>query len=594
VYLYSAAGSLFIEDVLLNRIAEKLRISFADQLDRRVSPSELNSWRNSLQSFANVLSHYQLTNVGVVLEMQLPLTSKRLDCLLTGVDESGHPSAVIIELKQWADAEPSSVSDCVVAFVGQAPRDMLHPSQQALQYKQYLEDSSTVFSEGQVRLAACSYLSNHQHSIDSALVASKFNGLLAQVPLFSGDQTHQFGEFLRQRLALGDGLETLKLVSSSKYKASKKLLDHVSQVIKGRSEYVLLDEQQVVFNAVLGLVRGGYHYKQKTVVLVKGGPGTGKTIIALNLMAALSAEGYNVRHATGSRAFTGNLKKILGFRAGEQFSFFNNYITTEYNCVDVLLCDEAHRLRPNSNSRFQKMKSNKRQVDELVFSSKVAVFLIDDLQVVRPGEVGSCELIRSAAVEAGAVLQEFTLDGQFRCAGSEEFIRWVDATLGITNEERIWQPDGQFDFRIFNGVQDMAEAIRNKAANGQSARLVAGFCWPWSNPDSSGQLVDDVKLDGFSMPWNAMPDAGRLAPGIPKSNFWASDPNGIRKVSHDNVVKRAPEGEFANLVKQTYRVLLTRGMKGCYIFFEDTGTKEFVLGRVKTGAASTAEVTQRS
>jgi uncharacterized protein len=615
VYLYSAAGSLFVEDVLLNRIAEKLKISFADQLNRNVSPGELNAWRNSLQSFAHVLSHYELTNVGVVLEMQLPLTSKRLDCLLTGVDESGHPSAVIIELKQWADAEASSISDCVVAFVGQALRDMLHPSQQARLYKQYLEDSSTVFSDGAVSLSACSYLSNHQHSTDSALVANKFSGLLAEVPIFSGDQTQEFGQFLRQRLASGDGLETLKLVSASKYKASKKLLDHVSQVIKGRSEYVLLDEQQVVFNAVLGLVRGGYHHRQKTVVLVKGGPGTGKTIIALNLMAALSAEGYNVRHATGSRAFTGNLKKILGFRAGEQFSFFNNYVSTEYNCVDVLLCDEAHRLRPNSNNRFQKIKSDKRQVDELVFSSKVAAFLIDDLQVVRPGEVGSCDLIRSAAANAGAVLQEFELDGQFRCAGSEEFIRWVDATLGIMREERIWQPDGQFDFQVFDSVQDMAEAIRAKANNGYSARLVAGFCWPWSDPDSSGHLVEDVKLDRFSMPWNAKPDAGRLAAGIPKSNFWASDPNGInqvgcvytaqgfefdyvgvifgrdlvynggwsgnRKVSHDNVVKKAREEEFVNLVKQTYRVLLTRGMKGCYVFFEDAGTKDLVRTRIK-------------
>ena len=499
MYLYSANGSLFIEDVLLNRVAEKLKISFSDQLNRRVSPGELNAWRNSLQSFAHVLSHYKLTDVGVVLEMQLPLTSKRLDCLLTGVDKVGQPTAVIVELKQWADAEVSSIQDCVVAFVGQAPRDMLHPSQQALQYKQYLEDSSTAFSDGPARLEACSYLSNHQHSEESPLVASKFKDLLKQVPLFAGDQTHQFGQFLRQHLASGDGLETLKLVLASKYKPSKKLLDHVSQVIKGQTEYVLLDEQQVVFNSVLGLVRGGYHHKQKTVVLVKGGPGTGKTIIALNLMAALSGEGYNVRHATGSRAFTGNLKKILGFRAGEQFSFFNNYVSAEYNCVDVLLCDEAHRLRPNSNNRFQKIKSDKRQVDELVFSSKVAVFFIDDLQVVRPGEVGSCELIRSAAADAGAVLQEFELDGQFRCAGSEEFIRWVDATLGITKEERIWEADGQFDFRIFDTVQGMAEAIRAQASNEHSARLVAGFCWPWSNPDSSGHLIDDVKLDGFSM-----------------------------------------------------------------------------------------------
>ena len=155
----------------------------------------------------------------------------------------------------------------------------------------------------------------------------------------------------------------------------------------------------------------------------------------------------------------------------------------------------------------------------------------------------------------------------------------------------------------------MAEAIRAKATNGYSARLVPGFCWPWSNPDSSGQLVEDVRLDGFSMPWNAMPDAGKLAPGIPKSNFWASDPNGINQVgcvytaqgfefdyvgvifgtdlvyeggwkgnrsaSEDGVVKKAREAEFVNLVKQTYRVLLTRGMQGCYVYFVDAATRDY-------------------
>jgi hypothetical protein len=224
VQLYCASAKLFTEDVLLNRIAEKLKTSFSDQMGRRVSPSEMNAWRNSLQSFAHVLSHFQLTNVGVVLEMQLPLTSKRLDCLLTGFDETGLPSAVVIEFKQWENAEVSAIDDCVVAYVGQAHRDLLHPSQQALQYKQYLEDSSTAFSDGTIGLAACSYLSNYQHSDDSPLMAGKFKGLLSQVPLFAGDQTHEFGEFLRQRLGSGDGLETLKLVVASKYKASKSFL----------------------------------------------------------------------------------------------------------------------------------------------------------------------------------------------------------------------------------------------------------------------------------------------------------------------------------------------------------------------------------
>ena len=216
---------------------------------------------------------------------------------------------------------------------------------------------------------------------------------------------------------------------------------------------------------------------------------------------------------------------------------------------------------------------------------------------------------------AGAVLKEFELDGQFRCAGSEDFIRWVDSTLGVTNDQLIWKPDGQFDFQIFDSLQEMETAIRSKAKNHNSARLVAGFCWPWSDPDNSGHLVEDVNLDGFSMPWNAKPDAGRLAAGIPKSNFWASDPNGInqvgcvytaqgfefdyvgvifgqdlvydngwrgnRKVSQDAVVKKAPEVEFIHLVRQTYRVLLTRGMKGCYVYFIDKNSDRLFRSRME-------------
>jgi DUF2075 family protein len=129
-----------------------------------------------------------------------------------------------------------------------------------------------------------------------------------------------------------------------------------------------------------------------------------------------------------------------------------------------------------------------------------------------------------------------------------------------------------------------------------------------------------VKVDDWEMPWNAKPEAARLAPGIPKSNFWASDPGGLDQVgcvytaqgfefdyvgvvfgrdlvyrgrqgwvgqpefSKDSVVRRSAKdttGTFTELVKQTYRVLLTRGLKGCYVFFEDDATREFVLSRLE-------------
>lgn len=258
------------------------------------------------------------------------------------------------------------------------------------------------------------------------------------------------------------------------------------------------------------------------------------------------------------------------------------------------------------------------QIEELVRIARVSAFFIDDRQVVRPGEVGSSELIRAAAAKAGANLLEFELDAQFRCSGSDGFVNWIDNTLDIRRTANVlWRRDDAYEFRIFDSVTELEAAIRAKNVGDSTARLVSGFCWPWSDPRSDGTLVPDVRLGDWSMPWNAKPDGKRLAAGIPKSNFWASDAAGIEQVgcvytaqgfefdyvgiifgpdlrydwnsnawvadrtqSHDTVVKRSG-GQFIELVKNTYRVLFTRGIKGCYVYFVDEGTRRFFQSRME-------------
>jgi DUF2075 family protein len=383
-----------------------------------------------------------------------------------------------------------------------------------------------------------------------------------------------------------------------------------------------LDEQHVVSNSVLAEARRSresFATTGKTVVIVKGGPGTGKSVIALKLVGELSGAGYNTQHATGSRAFTGNIQKLVGTRAGKQFRYFNGYAEAPKNEIDVLVCDEAHRIRPTSWNRYQPLKkSGKTQIEELIDAAKVSVFLLDDLQVVRPGEVGSCDLIRSAAGSRKARIVEFELEAQFRCNGSDAFINWVDNTLGIRRTPNVlWDTRDPFEFRIMDSVEELDQEIRKKHLEGQSSRLVAGFCWPWSNP-VDGSLIDDVVVGNWSMPWNAKPDSTRLGPGIAKAQYWSSDPSGIgqvgcvytaqgfefdycgvifgrdlrydpmksewigdRKASEDTVVKRSDPEKFVDLVKNTYRVLLTRGMKGCYVYFMDEETRKFVQSRIE-------------
>ncbi|HEV7894123.1 MAG TPA: DUF2075 domain-containing protein [Pyrinomonadaceae bacterium] len=618
--LYVGSSSQFIEDTVKNRIADKLKASFFDQLGSNPSPNEVRSWQNSLPRVCTLMQYAGLLDQGVILEYRIPSTSRRLDLMLTGVDGANRPHAVVVELKQWENVSRSEVDDCVVTFLGGMLRDALHPSRQVGNYQSYLENNLTAFTSGAVGIASCSFLHNLQYSSDNELFSPRHTALLSKYPLFAGDQTAELLKFIGDFVGGGDGHAVLAQVLESKYRASKKLLEHTSEVIKREPVYILLDEQQVAFNAVLAAVRRGFGEKTKAVILIKGGPGTGKSVIALNLVAELCGMGYNAQHATGSKAFTENVRRMVGSTAASQFRFFASYQGAEPNEIDVLILDEAHRMYATGNSRWtpKAQRSDRPLIEHIIEAAKVTVFFIDDLQVVRPDEVGRVALIRETALKLGVQLYEYELEAQFRCNGSDAFINWVDNTLGLRETaNECWDEDDPFEFKIFDDVREMERVIREKQANDESARLVAGFCWKWSAPDAQGMLVEDVVIDGWSMPWNAKSDAGRLAAGVPRSHFWASDPNGINQVgciytaqnfefdyvgvifggdlrydpvaktwvadkfnSFDSVVKRAGGDEYLGHVKRAYRVLLTRGLKGCFVYFSDPATREFFRSRI--------------
>ena len=620
--LFAGTSEQFIQDSIRNEIADKLKNAFFEYYRYNPSPAEINSWRNSLKEISDVFLEANLTDHGVILEYQLPLTSKRLDCLISGKDKNDKDNAVIIELKQWSKCREAYGENEVLTWVGGDEREVLHPSVQVGQYTMYLQDTQTAFYLGDdaVILNSCTYLHNYNYDPDDAIFSNKFSKVMNDYPLFTFDNTGGLREYLVDKLEKGNGVEVLQKIENGTYKPSKKLMDHVGNLIKGRPEYTLLDEQLIVFDKVISCIKESFFGDQKKVVIVKGGPGTGKSVIAINLMANLLLDGYNAHYATGSRAFTLTLRKIVGTRGSAQFKYFNSYIEAEENSIDVLIADEAHRIRKTSNNRFTPgdRKSKIPQIEELIKVSKVLVLFIDDDQVVRPEEIGSVEFIREYATKNNCQIFEYELEAQFRCNGSDGFVNWINNTLGIKKTANIiWTQKEEFDFRVMSSPEELESAISEKVNEGFTGRLTAGFCWPWSQPNRDGTLQDDVLIGDFKRPWNAKEDAKKLAKGVPKASLWAYDPNGINQIgciytiqgfefdyvgvifgtdlvynfesqkweghlenSEDSVVKRSRD-RFTDLVKNTYRVLLSRGMKGCYVYFMDKNTENFFKSRIE-------------
>lgn len=631
--LYAGTSEQFIRDTVQNQIAEKLRQAFFSYFRYYPSENEVRSWRNSLRAIKDVFQLANLIDHGVILEYQLPLTSKRLDCLICGKNNLAKENAVIIELKQWEKCEDAVGENEVLTWVGGGKREQLHPSVQVGQYKIYLQDTHTAFNEGTspVSLSACAYLHNYNYDSKDTIFAGKFHEALENYPLFTADDVEKLKDYLINRLDIGQGIEVLKRIEESKYRPSKKLMDHVGQIVRSkltgkevkllggfRGDYVLLDEQLVIYDKVFATVTKGFHNKQKQIIVVKGGPGTGKSVIALKLLADLNEKHYNAQYSTGSVSFTSTLRKIVGTKASAQFKYFLSYAEADLNEIDVLICDEAHRIREKTVRRYGK-PSGLKQTEELIKAAKVVVFLIDEDQIVRPGEIGSSGLIKEIGAAYGCEISEYELEAQFRCNGSDAFVNWINNTLGIKRTANvIWDLHDEFDFKIFDTPFDLETAIHEKVKEGYSGRVTAGFCWPWSYPNEDGTLKDDVVIGKYARPWDAKHDAKKLAPGIPKAQFWAYDPNGINQIgcvytaqgfefdyigvifgkdlvynfdqqgwegnkknSADSSVKKSKDEEFLKYVKNIYRVLLSRGVKGCYVHFMDKDTERYFKSRME-------------
>ncbi|MEV4372931.1 DNA/RNA helicase domain-containing protein [Nonomuraea sp. NPDC049637] len=548
----------------------------------------------------------------MLVEYQMPLTSRRADVVLAGINpNTGRDQLVVVELKQWTQATVCGEDQSVVQVAGTGNRPKLHPVIQARGYCEYLADFLSAVNGQSGAVHGVVYLYNATDSEILDLYAIEDD----RVQLFSKSRRLQFLDYLRTQFASVPGKPAAERLLRSPVRASKSLLKVARAEIRNRGQFVLIDRQRLAYELVLQAVREAMNSDRKKVVVISGGPGSGKSVIALSLLAELSSQGYRTLHATGSKAFTEVMRRVVAKGSAQtksMFTYFNNFMTAKPNEIDVLLCDEAHRIRETSANRFSRSaeRTGRLQLDELIAAARVPVFLLDEHQAVRPGETGTVHRIRERASALGLAVQQVDLDAQFRFGGSDAYTEWVLRLLGLDKEElapRLWSGGDSFTVTAAQSPYELESLLRAKLAEGFSARMTAGFCWEWSAPVGD-TLVADVRIGDWARPWTVKGD--RPIGDAPASALWAALPGGFDQVgtvytaqgfeydwngvifgpdlvyregrlvtvpaaSRDPAIRSIGGAHADRLIRNTYRVLLTRAMVGTVIYSTDPETQAY-------------------
>ncbi len=617
--IYQETKGTFLADAFSRNIEDVVQESFVAAKGSHAQRAEVDSWRDSLMQMAKVLNGSGLPDdCGVAIEFHLPGLQKRIDFIVTGRDHGGRPTMVIVELKRWSHAVATDKDGVIIAHRGGKATAVegAHPSYQAWSYAQALTDFSPAV-EG-ASLQPCAYL--HNYVPDGQIDNVFYENYIRKAPLFfSGDRERgRLRSFLEKHLRKGDRGALLYRIEGGEVRPTKSLMDCVASMLNGNEEFVLLDDQKVVFEeARLRALEASLQGSLKQVVIVQGGPGTGKSVVAVRLLADLISAGQNARYVSKNAAPRAVYKERLAgmlpkSRIDALFYGSGSFIEAELDAFHTLIVDEAHRL-----TRFSGLYNNQgeNQIRELINASRCAIFFVDDDQQVTLRDIGLTREIRRQAQAVGAQTVELELTSQFRCSGSGEYLNWLDGVLQVRESRHALLDTAHFDFRIIDSAAELHRLIEERNSGRNRSRVVAGYCWPWQSRKNA--LADDIILDEgrYRRQWNLTKDGSRwlIAAGSIDQVGCIHTCQGLEldyvgviigpDLTYDGaIITSAAERDRGDMslkglksafpdaaeaeevadriIKNTYRTLMTRGMKGCFVYCTDPALAEYFRGRL--------------
>lgn len=611
--VYSSTKKNFVADVLTNQIEKTILTSFIREMGHATGKSEIASWKNSMVYMNNIISDPEIPDdVGVAIEYKIPQTSKRIDFILTGTNNEGGKTAILIEVKQWSDGISITKKDGIVntEFFG----EVNHPSYQVWSYATLLEDYNANVQDKGISLKPCAYLHNYDriyNDRDPVLENEFYKEYTDKAPVFLRPDVLKLQTFIKKFVKHGDKGELLYEIENGKIRPSKALADSLSSMLKGNQEFILIDDQKLVYETALQLANESSK-NNKNVLIVEGGPGTGKSVVAINLLTELTKRGTVTQYVTRNSAprkvyqvkLTGTFSQT---RIANLFTSSGSFYDIAPNTFDSLIIDEAQRLNAKSGI-FNNLGEN--QVKELINAAKFTIFFIDEEQRVTLKDIGEVAEIKKWAEQLDANVQIMELASQFRCNGSDGYLSWLDNVLQIKETANDSLDDINYDFRVMDSPQEIHEEIIEKNKIYNKARMLAGYCWKWVSkkvPELKDIVLGDYSatwnLDQHGQAWIIHPDSvnevgcihtcqgleleyagviigpdlivrdGKIITDATKRASTDKSISGYQKMLKEDSVKAKQVADM--IIKNTYRTLMTRGMKGCYIYCTDPETQEY-------------------
>ena len=620
--VYSGNKTEFMTEVLEDTIAYSIRDNIRKKMNRKTGEAEFRSWVNSLEYMYKVLNDDDIPEEsGIAIEYNLPNTAKRVDFLISGYDSKQLPNVVIIELKQWEKLNKVEGLDGLVeTFTGGANRRVVHPSYQAWSYAEMIKDYNEYAQIADIKLWPCAYLHNYLREEDDPLDDEIYKDYLNDAPAFTKGDVRKLRAYIKEVVKEGDNNEILYEIDNGRIKPSKSLQDAIVGMLESNPEFNLIDDQKVVFERIMELSRKCENDGKKRVLIARGGPGTGKTVIAINLLARLTQEGVFAQYCSKNSApRLVYAKKLKGHRTkssiDNMFKGSGSYVDAPKDAVGAILADEAHRLNEKSGL-YGNQGVN--QIHEIIHAARLSVFFIDESQRVTVKDIGSVDEIKHWATFNNAEVFEDELSSQFRCNGSDGYLAWLDDVLEIRETANYNLEAPNYEFMVFDSPEEMRNRVVERNQSSNKARILAGYCWNWPKAGRSDTNTHEIKIGDFEISWNldggesfAISPAsineagcihttqglefeyvgviigddlryedGALVTDLKKRAKTDQSIKGLKKMEGDDPERAHRLAD--QIIKNTYRTLMTRGMKGCYVYATDKGLRDYLKNRVKS------------
>ncbi|MBI2654360.1 DUF2075 domain-containing protein [Candidatus Woesearchaeota archaeon] len=621
--VYEGLKNDFCNSVLNDTISDEIYDNYQKKIGR-ISKKEISAWSDSMQYMYKVIQTEEIpNNCGIAIEFRIPATSKRVDFIVSGKDEKKGNLVIIIELKRWDEVHKVDGKDAIVMTpLGRGLHESTHPSYQAWSYHNLIKDFNENVQKENIQIYPCAFLHNLDREKNPEIEDPIYSFYIEKAPLYTKGEVLNLRKFISKFIKYGDNKYSLYQIDHGRLKPSKTLQDSLVNLLKGNDEFTLIDDQKIVFEEAKSMALKSFKDRKKRVLIVEGGPGTGKSILAVNLLVKLTNENMVVHYVSKNSAprhvYSSKLKgTITKSHIDNLFKSSGAFHDCDKNVFDILVVDEAHRLNKKSGL-FKNLGEN--QVKEIINASKFSIFFIDESQKVDIFDIGRKSEIEKYASLFNAEVKILELNSQFRCNGSDGYLAWLDDLLGIKETANFDGFEAEYELKIIDNPNELKNIIIEKNKINNKARLLAGYCWNWKKENRNKTENHDISIPefNFSMSWNLEntstwaidknsvnevgcihtsqglefdyvgviigPDlryeSNRIITDYTKRAKTDQSLKGIKKIAQKDVTKAKNISD--EIIKNTYRTLMTRGQKGCYVYCCDRGLQEYLKKRIKT------------